>query len=370
MRAVILITDTIRGGAQHRCASIARGMAERGWQILFVSLAPGGPVLEDLSEAGVATASLEATSWRQFPRVTWSFRRLTERWKPHVVQTALWHANILGRLALVGTGVPLIDSYESVDVGKPPHRVLLDRLTRGLADAHVAVADAVAEVAYRRERIPPNKAEVIPLGVDVDLESSPSKRAAARSRFSRSWGIPEDVPLVAWAGRLHPDKDPATLLRALARLQDWWLVMAGDGPLFDRIGSWAAELGVADRVVATGELEDVFDLLASADVFCLSSRWEGMPLALLEAMAAGLPVVATDVGGVSEVVTPDSGGLLVPPGDPSALAAAIESAATRPELGGRSRETARRFSREAMVAAYDILWRQVSDNRSDEAASR
>jgi glycosyltransferase involved in cell wall biosynthesis len=137
-------------------------------------------------------------------------------------------------------------------------------------------------------------------------------------------------------GRLQAPKDPLTLIRALAELgRPGEAVIAGDGPDRPAVEREVRRLGLESAVRLAGERDDVAELLAEADLFVLSTRSEGLPLSILEAMAAGLPVVASDVGGVPELVVDRETGFLVPPGDPHALAAAIERLLDDPDLRGR-----------------------------------
>jgi glycosyltransferase involved in cell wall biosynthesis len=217
------------------------------------------------------------------------------------------------------------------------------------------VSDAVADRVAARDHVPRSRITVIRSGLDVEAWRPPLDKAEARTRL----GIPVDAPVVGWAGRIEPVKHVALLVDAVARLEGWWLLVIGDGSDAGAVRTAAARAGVADRMVFTGEVADVRPALAALDVFALVSHTEGLGLALLEAMATGLPVVATDVGGVPEVVTAGHDGLLVAP-DASALATALVAARARPELGVQARQTvAARFSEEAMVDAFIDLWTRV-----------
>ncbi|HUP71167.1 MAG TPA: glycosyltransferase [Acidimicrobiales bacterium] len=359
MRSVVLVTDTGRGGTPNRMAAVAGGLATRGWEILFVSVKPGGQVLSELSKAGMATASLELRSSGGGAAAVWRMRRLIRHWHPAVVQSALWHANLVAGLAAVGTSIPVVAGHQSVDDTKPARRVVVDRLTLSrLATRHVAVSEAVADRLAARERIPRSRVSVIPGGKDPRRWAGIGSRDVVRGRY----GIPLDAKVVGWSGRLHPVKAVPALVAAVALLDGWWLVLVGGGEDEARIRRKVEDAGIGNRVVMTGEVADVAPLLVAFDVFCLPSAWEGMPGALLEAMAAGLPVVATRVGGVGEVVDHGVSGLLVAPGDDvAALAGAIAAAAERPELGRHAQEAVRdRFSETAMIDAYDRLWREVA----------
>ncbi|HUP70237.1 MAG TPA: glycosyltransferase family 4 protein [Acidimicrobiales bacterium] len=358
MRAVVVVTDTGRGGTPNRMAAVAGGLARRGWEILFVSVKPGGQVLGELSGAGMATASLELRSSGGGAAAVWRVRRLIRHWHPAIVQSALWHANLAAGLAAVGTSIPVVAGHQSVDDTKPAHRVVIDRLTlRRLATRHVAVSEAVADRLAARERVPRSRVTVIPGGKDPGRWAPAGRRDEVRGRY----GIPLDARVVGWSGRLHPVKAVPALVAAVALLDGWWLVLVGGGEDEARIRRSVEDADIGNRVVMTGELADVAPLLEALDVFCLPSAWEGMPGALLEAMAAGLPVVATRVGGVGEVVDHGVSGLLVAPGDVAALAGAIASALEQPELGRHAQEAVQnRFSETVMIDAYDRLWREVA----------
>jgi glycosyltransferase involved in cell wall biosynthesis len=175
---------------------------------------------------------------------------------------------------------------------------------------------------------------VIPNAVDVD--AIPQARRDG------------DPPLVVAVGRLAEPKDALTLVRALAAVpgRAFGALLVGDGPDRPAVEAEVRRLGLRDVLTLTGTRDDVPALLAQADVFALSSRSEGAPLSILEAMAAGLPVVASRVGGVPELVVDGETGLLVPPGDPAALAAAlgrlVADAGLRDRLGAAGRQRAQR----------------------------
>jgi glycosyltransferase involved in cell wall biosynthesis len=353
---MVVLTDAIRGGTQIRHRSIVTGLKARGWQILFVSLAPGGPVIEDLRHAGVEVASLNLSSPIEAPLVLARLRGLVKSWRPSLVQSALWHANLLSRLAVVGTGVPHASGYTSVEPTKSWHRVLTERASRGLSEVHVSVSQAVADQIASRERLPVSRTEVIHPGIEVERFAP----TGAREPLRRTWGVPLDVPVVGWVGRMHRAKNLPLLLEAMGSLEGWWVALAGEGEEARKVEEMSRDLGASERLVSVGGTDDVAGFLEAIDVFCLPSLWEGMPLALMEAMAAGRPCVATAVGGVLELVTPGVDGLMVPLGDASVLAGAITEAASRPELGRRAIVTIRdRFSETKMLDGYDALWRRL-----------
>ena len=202
---------------------------------------------------------------------------------------------------------------------------------------------------------------VIPLGLDLDsclAVSGPSGRLRA------ALGLGADVPIVGVLGRLVPIKDHATLFSALATLPGVHLAVLGDGELRPALESSARDLGIADRAHFTGWWHDVPAALADLDVVVLSSRNEGTPVALIEALAAGRPVVATDVGGVRHVVQDGETGCLCPPGDPATLAELLQRSLSQREVAAQMamegrRRVAEHFGQARMVNDHRLLYQEL-----------
>jgi glycosyltransferase involved in cell wall biosynthesis len=177
-------------------------------------------------------------------------------------------------------------------------------------------------------------------------------------------GLALDVPLVGMVGRLAPIKDPATLIRAMARLDDVHLVVIGDGELRSASEHQVAEMGIAHRVHFIGWRYDMPAVLADLDLIALSSLNEGTPLAIIEAAACGIPAVATDVGGVGTVIDHESTGLLVSSRDDEALADALGRLVADPlarhRLGERAREGSHRFSAQRLIADVEQLYDELA----------
>jgi len=223
--------------------------------------------------------------------------------------------------------------------------------------AAVAIGAEVARsfrAAYGRE-----PTRTIPNGVDTAAYWRPEAREDWRS----AEGFGADEVLIASVGRLEPQKNPLGLIEAFARVPVGRLVMAGEGSLAEAARRRAERLGVAGRVRFLGVRADVAELLSACDIFALASDWEGSPLAVMEAMAAGLPVVATAVGGVPELVEDGVTGILAPRGDLQALGSALETLAGNPrlrrEMGDAARERAKRFEVSAMVEGYAALFQEM-----------
>jgi glycosyltransferase involved in cell wall biosynthesis len=230
----------------------------------------------------------------------------------------------------------------------------VERLCAPAARVIVCVSEDEREDAVRDRIAPSERLMVVHNGVAPLAPAEPDRRLAA-------WGSP-GAPLIGFVARLHPQKAPLLLLDALAELRArgvaFRAALVGDGPLADPVRARVTELGLGDAVVVLPFPGAVAPLLACFDVYVLPSLWESLPIGLLEAMAAGLPVVAADTGGVREVVAHGETGLLHPPGDVHALVSALERLLGDPQLRarmgatGRSRQ-ATAFSLEAMLDGID-----------------
>lgn len=301
---------------------------------------------------------------RTFHRVAGAIRRT----RPELVHThrpALAYAlpSFLGRLR--GRVVHTVHNVAEREVAGRARKAT-HWLAFRLGVAPVAICGAVAESVARVYGVPP--VAVIPNGIAVrTFAEPPGGRAAWRARN----GVGGDALVFAFVGRLSAQKDPASLLRAFAAVDepgDRVLLLSGDGELRPRLEAEAAALGLSARVRFLGIRADVEELLAATDVFVLPSSYEGHPLSVMEAMAAGRPVVATAVGGVPEIVRDGETGLLVPPGDVAALAGAMRRLARDPGLraalgraGGRL--AAATFDVSRMAEAYDHLYRRILSRR-------
>jgi glycosyltransferase involved in cell wall biosynthesis len=231
-------------------------------------------------------------------------------------------------------------------------------------DRVVTVSEDAREAMLSSGHFDPDAVQTLPNGIDIDLFNMDVDRHALKEEL----GLPEGVPVFGIVARLSWEKEHKTLLDAMAMLSSEIassiLVVVGDGPIRAELEQHAVDAGVADRVYFLGERRDVPKLLQVFDVFVLSSRLEGLSLTLLEAAAAGLPIVATNVGGNSEVVVDGNTGFIVEPGDPGALAEAMSKVGSDPELArsmgklGRKR-VIEQYSLDAMVRRYDKIYHEL-----------
>jgi glycosyltransferase involved in cell wall biosynthesis len=290
-----------------------------------------------------------------------------------VVHTHCAKAGAVGRMAAHWAGMPrIVHTFH----GFPFHGfqsamrsrayVSIERRLGRITDVAVCVGGAVAAEAVRREIIAPERVRTIGVCVDGPGRLRASRNAGlpeARRRAREELGLPAEATVVGTVGRLTYQKAPEDFLTAMAELgrPDVVGVWIGGGELAERVARQAARLPSGARVVLAGERADVLDVLPAFDVFAMSSRYEGLPTVIVEAMICGVPVVATAVNAVPDVVVPGVTGMLVPPGRPAQLAAAIARLLDSPEAAARMAATARaRLSgqhdeaclRDVLTAAY------------------
>lgn len=362
MRVLQVITrgDDI-GGAQAHVRELAHGLQRLGIEVL-VAAGGDGPFGDLIRHRGLPYHSLRhmtrAIHPLKDPLALRELILLTRSFRPDLVAAhsskAGWLARLAGRLTHTPTCFTVHGWAFSEGVPQPWRSVYqtVEHLAAPLADRLITVSDYDRALALRSAVGRPEQLVTIYNGVsDV-----PTPQVAPRAG-------PLTILMVA---RFAVPKDHSTLLRAAALLPggDWRLQFAGDGPLQRAAEALARELGVAQRVQFLGERSDVPALLAAADLFVLASRWEGLPICIIEAMRAGLPVIASDVGGVRELVAAGETGLLIPPGDPQTLAAALQRLIQNPELrqemGSRGRQRfACEFTAEVMVKQTLQVYEQV-----------
>ena len=257
--------------------------------------------------------------------------RLMMRERPHVVHTHTAKAGALGRLAAFVTGVPVVvhtfhGSVFSGYFGALGSHIYktAERFLARITDAIIGISPAVAEELVAHRLRPRHGIHTIPLGLELDglIDATRSRPGALRRRL----GLNQNVKLIGSVGRLAPVKDLQTLLSAVERVDDVHVALIGDGPERSRLEQLRDELGLASRLHFTGLLSELENVYPDLDCVVNSSRNEGTPVALIEAMAAGVPVVATAVGGTPDLLRGGALGTLVPPGDANALANALADA--------------------------------------------
>ena len=356
------------GGLERVVLDLTRMGAGFGLRMAVATLEQGGPLAERARALGASFHMLGKRPGLEASVIA-RLANLLRRERVDVIHAHNQGAAFYGGLAGLICGRPLVVTRHGVSFGKDRSHVWLSRLATMLAHDVVCVGRDVCQAARRIDWAPAGKLRLIYNGVDTSIfRPRPNERQALR----RELGAGPEEKLVISVGRMAPEKDYPTLLKAVAALAGQApgcrLVMVGPGPELPLLEDLARKLDMNQRVVWLGERADIPELLAAADVFALSSRSEGVSIAILEAMASGLPVVATAVGGNAELVEQGTTGILSPPANPGALAQALLALLNDParaeHMGQAGRARAQRnFSLEAMVRSYAGLYRAASSRR-------
>ncbi|NUO86861.1 MAG: glycosyltransferase [Cupriavidus sp.] len=347
LRILVITTGLKLGGAEQQIAALARAFLALGNEVAVLSLTQGQEI--DLPGAiHVTELDMRKTPLSMLAALRQA-RRLVRQWRPDVIHAHMVHANLFARvLARTGRMPPVICSAHSAREGGRL-RALAYRVTDRWCALTTHVSDAGRLAMVASGAVPDGRVIVMPNGIDTS-RFRPDQ--ASREQTRRNLGLGPDDRLVLNVGRLVPEKDHAMLIEAFAEvcrdLPKARLMIAGDGPLRDALAHQIARHGLNQVVLLAGARNDIPELLRAADVFVLSSRIEGMPLAVGEALASGLPVVATAAAGVAELAGDTA--TLTPTGNPQALASALRNAIA--SLPGTGTERDRR--RQRIVGHFDV----------------
>jgi glycosyltransferase involved in cell wall biosynthesis len=364
MKALLLCQNLRVGGAEELILGASTALPSVGIESGVVALTRRGPIADEIAAAGVPLHLVSGQPGPRDPAAFVRLVRLLQRERPDVVHTFLIAASIYGRLAAFAAGVPLVVAAEqNVYERKPRRHILVERALAARTYRVVACCEVVGRFYQQQVGVAPSKIAVIYNAVRFGGRPEPADSATARSVL----GLADDAVVVGTLGRLTEQKGQRLLLHAFAeltrRVPSAVLLLAGAGPLRAELEAEAGRLEIREHVRFLGVRRDRETLYAAMDIFVLPSRWEGLSLALVEAMGAGRAVVATAVGGNPEVVQDRQTGILVPADDLSSLSAALGTLASDPRrramLGDAAAADARaRFSIEQHVSQLGALYRQ------------
>ena len=357
-RILQLLATGGNGGAQESYTGLLLRLDRARYDVRALSLSAGSAV-QRLRSLGLSVDVLDATDDDNAVRDLAGWLRRNEI---DLVHAHMFRAEVIGTRAAFAAGTPVImATVHSSRVRSPEDIALLASLTPRMD--RLIVPSASIEHKVRLEGRDGARFAVIPNGVDLERFATPVPVCRMRDEF----GIPREAPLIGVVARLEPEKGHRFLIGAmpmiLEKAPDAWLAIVGEGTEVGALRAQAASLGraVSERIVFTGRRDDVSALTADLTVAALPSLREAQGISILEAMARRRPVVASAVGGIPEVITDGVDGLLVPPADPSALAAAIgsllEAPALRERIGDAGyRTVAERFSIDAQVQRIEVVY--------------
>ncbi len=346
-RVCRIITRLNVGGPSQQCVYLTKTLRDLGWETYLIT----GVVDTTTEDSMECLAEQEGVEFIRVPamgadpnpitdlRALWQTYLVLRRLRPQIVHTHHAKAGTIGRLAAALTNTPIIvhthHGISLIDYFGPVKNTIfltIERFAASVATVLIAIGENDRADLIRLRVAPPERFVVIPLGLPLERLADPGLiRGELRARLS----ITNDTRLIVYAGRLVPIKDIPVLIRATAELvkqrPDVHVALFGDGPLRSELEDLAKELGVADAITFCGTTHHLETAYADADLVALCSKREGMPVVIMEAMAAGRPVLSTDVGNVRSLITDGVTGRLVPSGDSEALAAAMLAALDDPE---------------------------------------
>jgi glycosyltransferase involved in cell wall biosynthesis len=361
-RLLLIIPTLDRGGAEKQLTLLACGLAERGdFDVHVCCLTHGGPWFAALAKAGVPVEIIGKKGKLDLSAY-WKLKRHIQSLRPDIVHTWLFAANSYGRQAAIASGVKHIVAGERcVDRWKVWYELAIDRRlakrTQKIVTNSSGVVDFYAERGIAREKF-----AVIPNGIEpfVPPDDNP------REILCEELGVPSDVKLIAAIGRLWPQKRVKDVIWAAELLRvvrdDVHALVIGDGPQRWRLERYCEQVGNSSMCHILGERSDVPRILPHLYAVWLASAYEGQSNAIMEAMAAGLPVVASDIAGNRDLVVPNETGFLVPVGDKAGFARKMQTLLNDPELASRLGAAGRErmlseFSIEQMIQRHEALYR-------------
>lgn len=358
MKILLTITGLAMGGAEHVVVNLADALVTRGHQVKIAYLTGEALVLP--KSASIEVISIGMQGSKDFFKAYFKLRRVVKDFKPDVVHGHMIHANLLSRLLLLTVSIPklICTSHSNNEGGKL--RMLAYRLTDKLADVSTNVSQDAVDEFVRKGAVKAGRMVAVVNGIDIKrFVFNSNSRAALRDQLNL-----ETKKMILAVGRLDKPKDYPNLLAAIAllarRRDDFKVFIAGDGPLKEELFALVKSLEVSEFVEFLGVRRDIPDLMSAADFFVLPSAWEGFGLVVAEAMACERVVVATDCGGVREVV--GSSGFLVEPSNSALLAKELNKALElsdieRAEIGIAARQRiVDGFSLDANVDAFIKLY--------------
>ncbi len=328
IRILYIITSSGIGGAEKILYYTATGLDHNKYDVSVCSLKNKGEIARELEKRGIKVYCLHMGGRERFFGWLSSIIALIRlfpylrRKKPTIVHSFLFRANILTRIVGYLTGIPIVISSVRVMGGEKKYFHYVEMITSFMVDHYVAVSESVKRYIIDKSRISDEKISVIYNGVNFKNQDDPHEQ-----NVKIPFKVENEDRLLMTVGRLHVQKGHCYLIKAISKVQKEFpkvkLLVIGKGEEENNLKKLVKTLDLTDKIVFIGLSSDIEKILAIAELFLLPSLWEGLPNALLEAMAAGKPVLATEVGGIPELVVRGETGILIPPRDSDVLATAI-----------------------------------------------
>lgn len=374
IRVLHVIDHLDLGGAQTALLDMLRHRDRSAFDVEVAVMHGRGPFAEALEALGIKVHSLAREKWP--PVYVTEFVRLLRNANFQIVHFHLQGANWIAKplAALVGQRVRIAHDHTSGDLRfRGAGSLLPDASSHLLSSRIIAVSKGVRDFLTRWEAVPADLIELVPNGVDEEIfhPCTEEQKRAARSRLC----ISEEAFVAGGIGRLAHEKNFALLPRLAALHPDILFVIAGSGPERDRIAALASELGVDSRLRLLGTILDRGSFYHALDAFILPSLYEGLPMAVLEAMSSGVPVLASRLEGIFSVLSDENEGLLAQPGDVADFSRQLRRLKESPELGGQLAQAARtkalnQFSASVTARRIESIYRQELSIANAKAADK
>lgn len=367
-RICFMITTLDFGGAEVQVVELAARLVKRDWEVMIVSLMKSTALVRRAEDAGVIVASLGIAGKRPSPATFIRLGRIVSTWKPDIIHTHMFHANLLGRIyRLCNRTTPLISTihniYEGKSVAQTNRRCLAYRFTDQWSDLTTVISHAAYRHHAQKKSAPLKKLLHVPNGIDTDEFRPGGVHSKKKSTFT-------------WLaiGSIEKQKDYPNLIQGFKEVlrshPNAVLRIVGVGSLHKKMIRLCRQEGVDRKIVWLGRRNrsEILELMRSADAYVMASKWEGLPMVLLEAAASGLPIVATRVGGNSELVCHEKTGFLVPVSRPDRLAKAMLRMMRATETQRRDMGSAGRrrivndYDMDRIVSVWEGLYRRCRNN--------
>lgn len=342
MKKLIFITWALEvGGAERLLVKLVQNIPTDKYQVKVVCITRRGVWAKEVEDCGIEVVSMEKKVGLDLG-VFFRLRKYLKKERPDLVNTSIWTADLWGRLAAICAGVKhIIVTEQNVDIWKRWYHRAIDRLLFHWTEYVICVSDDVKTFYHDQLGVPERKLRMIPNAIDLELFAKDNLQQTLRTSLQ----IKDSDFLFICPARLHPQKAHHVLLQAAYELRtktqkSFKILLVGEGTRKEELKKIVSDLNLSEIVFFLGLRQDIPSLLMQSDAFLLSSDFEGLSLAVLEGMAAGLPIVATSVGGNAQLVHEGINGFLVPPREPTSLANTmqriLEDSALSHKMGEKS----------------------------------
>jgi len=343
LRILHVIDSFDLGGGQTALWNLLQSLDRGQFDCEVAAMHGRGVFYQKFQELGIPVHSLAGSKFS--PLHTIRIAAMARRFD--ITHFHLFGSNWIGKPAAAIGGSRIRFNHDQCnDAFRSESRLVttIDRITNSLSTQVLAVSESTRKFLIEQERLAPEKVCYLPNPVDTEFFRPPT--ADERKTARKSWNRTSENFVIVAVGRLHPQKNFPTAIESVAGLAEsvqWRLLFAGTGPEEEKLRQMAREKGLTERIEFAGHVSDMRSLLWSADALLMPSHYEGLPVALLEAVASGLPAVASSVDGIEEILSNGETGLLAPPSDPPAFTAHLQKLAENRDLrcklaaGGRKR---------------------------------